>query len=62
MTAAQARILAYLAGVALGLFMAAYGTITNNPEAVTTGIGLVTVGGLAAGNVYPRSGGDHAAE
>lgn len=62
MTAAQARIAAYLAGVALGAFMAAYGTITNNPEAVATGVGLVTVGGLAAGNVFPRSGGDHAAD
>ena len=62
MTAAQARIIGYLAGLALGLFMAVYGTVTNNPEAVVTGIGLVGVGGLAAGNVYPRGGGDHAAE
>lgn len=61
MTAAQARIAAYLAGAALGVFMAAYGTVTGNPEAVTSGIGLVTIGGLAAGNVHPRSGGDHAA-
>lgn len=61
MTAATARVIGYLAGVALGLFMAVHGTLTGNVEAATTGIGLVTVGITATANV-PRARGDHAAE
>lgn len=62
MTAVQARLVGYLAGIALGIFMVVYGTITKNPEAVTAGLGLVAVGGIAAPNVRSRSGGDHAAD
>lgn len=56
MTAAQARLLAYLAGVALGVFMTIYGIVTHDAALVTSGLALVGTGGLAGGALAQQQG------
>ena len=41
MTAAQARLIGYLAGVALGVFMTVYGVLVGDVPLWTTGLALV---------------------
>ena len=56
MNAATARLIAYLAAVALGIFMTVWGVIHSAPATVTAGIGLVTTGTLAGANVSRGDG------
>lgn len=58
MTAAQARLIAYLAAVALGVFMTVWGIIHGDGALIASGAGLVTTGSLAGANT-PVRGGDH---
>ena len=60
MTAAHARLIAYLAAVALGVFMTVWGVIHGDAATTTAGLGLVTTGTLAGANTPVRTG-DHAA-
>lgn len=60
MNASTARLIAYLAGVALGLFMTVYGVLTNDPALIGTGLALVGTGGLAGGALAKQSSGRHA--
>ena len=56
-----ARLVGYLAGVGLGIFMTVRGVLDHDPALVTSGIALVGVGGLAGANV-PGVTGRHAKE
>lgn len=53
---ALARFIAYLAAVALGLFMAVYGVVTGDAMLTASGVGLVTTGGLASTHTPVRTG------
>lgn len=56
MTAAQARLIGYLAGVALGVFMTVYGVIVGDVPLWTTGLALVGVGSTAGGVLAQQQG------
>lgn len=58
MTASRIRFIAYLASIALGLFMAVYGVILGEPATLTAGLALITTGTLAGANTPVRTG-DH---
>lgn len=57
MNASTARLIAYLAGVALGIFMTVYGVVTGDPALVTSGLALVGTGGLAGGALAKQTTG-----
>ena len=56
---AKVRFIAYLAAIALGVFMAVWGVVRGDAATLTAGLGLVTTGTLAGVNTPVRSG-DHA--
>lgn len=58
MTAAHARLIGYLAAVALGIFMTVWGILHGDWALITAGLGLVTTGTVAGANVR---GGKYAA-
>lgn len=56
---ALARFIAYLAAILLGVFLTVWGVVHNDAALVTSGLALVTTGGLASANTKVR--GDHGA-
>lgn len=54
-----ARLVGYLAALALGLFMAVWGVIHGDPTLAATGIALATTGTVAGANVPGVRGGRH---
>lgn len=61
MNLAYARFALYLIAALTGAVIAVIGAVGGDGALVATGIGLVTTGGLAAGNTPLGTGGDHAA-
>lgn len=50
-----ARFIAYMVAVGLGIFMTVYGVFNADTALVTTGLALVTTGGLASVNTPIKS-------
>lgn len=55
------RLVGYLAAVLLGVFMVVWGVVHSDAGLVTTGLALVTTGGVAGANVGSGSRGKYAA-
>lgn len=51
-----ARMIGYLAGLALGLFFAVYGALTGDTALIGAGLALVGVGGTAGGVLAKQVG------